>query len=125
MAVSYATTDDIPASWRPTTADKIQEATNALELAAILIRRNIDMSNLDVDDDRLVIARHVSIDMVRPIVTMTTETYGKVQYSTTVGGIADSATLANPSATLYFTAAHKELFGVGPATAPQWRFGDC
>ncbi|OZC62141.1 hypothetical protein CH267_00950 [Rhodococcus sp. 06-621-2] len=125
MADVYATIDDIPESWRPRTAGKVQDAVNALELAAILIRRNVDMTNLDIDDEKLIIARHVAVDMVRPLISLADENYGKTQYSTTVGGIADSATLLNPSGTLYFTEAYKALFGIGPATVPQFHFGDC
>lgn len=125
MPVVYATVDQLIEQWRPLTDQQRVRATSALELAAILIRRNVDMSDLDMNDDRELIAQAVSIDMVKSALSVTDDQFGKSSYATTVGSIADSATLLNPSATLYFTDAHKALFGIGPATAPAWFFGDC
>lgn len=125
MPVSYASVDELIADWRPLTDQERSRAAKALQLAGILIRRNVDMSYLDVDDEREFIAREVSIDMVKAALSVTDDQYGKSSYSTSVGGIADSATLLNPTASLVLTLAHKELFGVGVTAKPSWNFGDC
>lgn len=127
---SYATTKEMTPKWlrltgRPLTPDQETEAREALVIAGILIRKHVDMTSADFgDDEKIAVARHVSIEMVISALAVGYEVYNKSQYATTVGGIADSATLINPSATMFFTAAQKELFGVGPTAEPQWYFGD-
>ncbi|MGN7134564.1 hypothetical protein SAMN05444374_11633 [Rhodococcoides kroppenstedtii] len=129
---SYATTQQMEPKWkrltgRSLTTEQRTEAEEALQLAGVLIRRHVDMTDspdLAAQDEKELIARHVSIEMVISALAVGYEVYNKSEYSTSVGGIAESAKLINPSATMYFTNAQKELFGVGPSSEPQWYFGD-
>lgn len=127
----YATTADMEPRWlrltgRPLTEEQRGEAADALQLAGILIRRNVDMAPADPTTraERTVIARDVSIDMVVAALAVGYEVYGKRSYSSTVGGIADSATLVNPAASMVITEAHLAMFRGTPATTPLAHFGD-
>lgn len=121
--MAYANADDLAGQWHPLSEVERTRATALLDMAAIILRRHVPLDTLDFGDERLTIAKQVSIDMV--IDALTPGDYrGRSSYSQTVGGIAESATLLNPSATLVFTEAQKELFGLPSGSQPSWYFGD-
>lgn len=121
--MAYADTDEVAGQWRPLSEAERTRATALLEMAAILIRRHVELDGLSFGDEKLVIAKQVSIDMVIDALTPG-EHRGKASYSDTTGGIVESATLSNPKATVVFTIEQLALFGISPVPQPSWHFGD-
>lgn len=121
--MAYATADEVAGQWRPLVSTEQTRATALLEMAAILLRRHVPLADLSFGDERLVVAKQVSIDMVIDALTPG-ENRGKASYSTAVGGIVESATLLSPKATIVFTAEQRELFGLSKGALPSYYFGD-
>lgn len=120
---TYATPEEVAGQWRPLSPVQQARATALLNMAAIILRRHVALDGLPFGDENLEIAKQVSIDMV--IDALTPDAHrGKSSYSLGVGGIVESATLLNPSATLTFTAAQRSMFGLSQGAEPRAHFGD-
>lgn len=117
----FAIVDDIVEQWGPLDQYQRARATALLAEADRMLRRHVDFS--DGDADNLDTAKQVSIDMVVDAL-IPGQHRGKSSYSLAAGSFQESATLLNPSATLVFTKAQRELFGVVQSAAPRWYFGD-
>lgn len=119
----FATPEEVAGQWRPLSSVQQARATALLNMAAIILRRHVALDGLPYGDENLEIAKQVSIDMV--IDALTPDAHrGKASYSLGVGGIVESATLLNPSATLTFTAAQRSMFGLCQGAEPRAHFGD-
>src|SRR5699024_2867248 len=116
-----ATVDDLEAQWRSLSDTETARAEALLEMAAVLIGRHVTIEPGSADER---IATQVSLEMVRAAM-IPGDRQGLSSYSDTAGDVVESATLLNPAATLRFTRAQRDLFGVGPSSAPRWSFGGC
>lgn len=111
--------EDVAALWR-TLEDSEKPRASALLIAASgMVRKAVAVP---AAGELRETARLVVVDMVADAM-VPDELRGKRQYSTSVGGIAVSATLLNPAATLTLTEAMLEMMGVS-ASAPRWYFSD-
>lgn len=123
MSDPFATVPQIIEQWGPLDSVQQARATALLDMAAIILRRHVDFSGLAAGDEKLRIAKQVSIDMVIDALTPDGRR-GMSSHSSTVGGITESVTLLNPAATLTFTETQRLLFGLTRAAEPQWHFGE-
>ena len=125
--VTYGTESEFE-EWlrRPTslTDAELDWVRNGLQVAAILIRNNVDMTDAVEGDDKWVIARLVSFMLVQSAFTQAWDRANMKSWSQGMGPFVESATVHNPDAVLGFTEAHRAMFpGMRAATAPKWRFG--
>lgn len=114
----FATVDEVARGRRPLTGDERLDAEALIAAASKWIR---DRKPGILDDDPT--AKLVVIQVVRTALDMA-EHAGLRSYSSTVGGISLSGTLANPGDLLVFTDFQRELLGISTSTMPQWHFGD-
>ncbi|WP_047888542.1 hypothetical protein [Rhodococcus sp. ARP2] len=121
--MAYATPAEIVAQWRPLTPEQTARSTALLDMAAIMLRRHVVLDNLPLGDEKLTIAKQVSIEMVIDAL-IPGDHRGKSAYAFTVGSIVESATLLNGTATLVFTTAQRDLFGLSLGAEPRYKFGD-
>ena len=125
---AYGTADEFEA-WlrRPGmfSGDETDWAEDCLRVAAILIRNNVDMTDVVEGDDKWVIARLVSFLIVQSAFATAWDRANVSSWSRGMGPFVESATVHNPDAVLGFTEAHRAMFpGMRAATAPKWKF-DC
>lgn len=116
---ALADLDDVAKLWRTLEAGEQPRVSALLTAASAMVRRAVP---IPAEGELREIARLVVVDMVADAM-VPDELRGKRQYSTSVGGIAVSATLLNPAATLTLTEAMLEMMGVS-ASAPRWYFSD-
>lgn len=116
---ALADLEDVAALWRPLEDSERARVTALLVAASAMVQR---AAPIPAAGELREIARLVVVDMVADAM-IPDELRGKRQYSTSVGGIAVSATLLNPAATLVLTEAMLEMLGVSAST-PRWYFGD-
>ncbi|WP_027500410.1 hypothetical protein [Rhodococcus sp. UNC363MFTsu5.1] len=120
--MAHADHSEVAGQWRPLSPVEQTRATALLEMAEILIRRNVPADQVASTEGQK-IAKQVSVEMVIDALTPGIHR-GKSSYAMTVGGIADSATLLNPAATIVFSEAQRALFGIATRAEPRWYFGD-
>ncbi|MFC9555573.1 hypothetical protein ACFTWF_32580 [Rhodococcus sp. NPDC056960] len=106
---------------RPTPIANETRATLLLEMAANLIRRRV--SDVDTNTTYGNTAKFVQLEMVADALSPG-EFRGRTSYSVSLDDAVESATLANPTATLVLTRAHLKLFGLSEDALPSWHFGD-
>lgn len=123
MPDPFATVPDLIEQWGPLDSVQQARATALLDMAAIILRRHVDFSGLTAGDEKLRIAKQVSIDMVLDALIPGARR-GMSSHSSTVGGITESVTLLNPAATLTFTEDQRALFDLTRNAAPRGHFGE-
>jgi hypothetical protein len=106
---------------RPQPVDNEVRATLLLEMAANLIRRQV--SDVDTNTEYASTGKFVQLEMVADALAPG-EFRGRTSFSVSLDDAVESATLANPTATLVLTGAQLKLFGLSDTPRPSWNFGD-
>lgn len=123
MADAFATPAQLAVQWRTLTAAESEAAASHFDTVASLIRTEFrERAGLaDVPDDRLGVARTVSIEIVKTALS-TGMWPGHTQYGRTEGPRIKSGTLASPGGSLALTDWQRQLLGLPINPAPRWNF---